>query len=70
MTKILISDHFLSNVFVKPSNMYQRGPSYWNLYEKFLKYNASLIRKDPKKNFFEINQQLITKTLSIIFKTF
>ena len=51
-TQISISDHLLLHIFVKPSNLYQRGPSYWKLNEEFLKNNASLIREDLK-NFFE-----------------
>ena len=42
----------LLHVFVKPSNLYQRGPSYWKLKEKILKNNASLISEDLK-NFSE-----------------
>ena len=51
-TQISISDHLLLHVFVKPSNLYQRGPSYWKLNEEILKKNASLIREDLR-NFFE-----------------
>ena len=53
-TQISISDYLLLHVFVKPSNLYQRGPSYWKINEKIFKNkkNASLIREDLK-NFFE-----------------
>ena len=51
-TQISISDHLLLHVFVKPSNLYQRGPSYWKLNEEILKKNASLIREDLR-NFFD-----------------
>ena len=50
--QISISDHLLLHVFVKPSNLYQRGPSYWKLNEEILNNNASLIREDLK-NFYE-----------------
>ena len=33
-TQISISDHLLLHVFVKPSNLYQRGSSYWKLNEE------------------------------------
>ena len=46
-TQISISDHLLLHVFVKPSNLYQRGPSYWKLNEEILN-NASLIFEDLK----------------------
>ena len=36
-TQISISDHLLLHVFVKPSNFYKRGPSYWKLIEEILK---------------------------------
>ena len=42
----------LLHVFVKPSNLYQRGPSSWKLNEEILNNNASLIREDLK-NFYE-----------------
>ena len=42
-TQISLSDHLLLHVFVKPSNLYQRGPSYWKLNEEILKNNASTI---------------------------
>ena len=42
-TQISISDHLVLHVFVKPSNLYQRGPSYWKLNEEILKNNASTI---------------------------
>ena len=48
-TQISISDHLFLHVFVKPSNLYQRGPSYWKLNEKILRNNAGLIRKDLNK---------------------
>ena len=51
-TQISISDHLLLHVFVKPSNLYQRGPSYWKLNEEILNNNASLIR-DDLQIFFE-----------------
>ena len=51
-TQISISDHLLLHVFYKPSNLYQRGPSYWKLNEEFFKNNTSLIR-DDLKNIFE-----------------
>ena len=51
-TQISISDHFLLHVFVKLSNLYQRGPSYWKLNDKVLKNKASSIRKDLR-NFVE-----------------
>ena len=51
-TQISISDHLLLHVFVKPSNLYQRGPSYWKLNEEIFKNNASLNRDDLNK-FFE-----------------
>ena len=51
-TQISVSDHLLLHVFVKPSNLYQRGPSYWNLNEEILKNGASLICEDLK-NFIE-----------------
>ena len=44
--QISISDHLLLHVFVKPSNLYQRGPSYWKLNEEILNNNASLICVD------------------------
>ena len=47
--QISISDHLLLHVFVKPSNLYQRGPSYWKLNDEILNNNASLIREDLKK---------------------
>ena len=50
-TQISISDHLLLHVFVKPTNLYQRGPSYWKFKEEFLKNNASLIRENLKKKF-------------------
>ena len=51
-TQISISDLLLLHVFVKPSNLYQRGPSYRKLNEEILKNNASLIRENLK-SFFE-----------------
>ena len=48
--QISISDHLLLHVFVKPSNLYHCGPSYWKLIEEILN-NASLIRENLK-NFF------------------
>ena len=51
-TQKSIFDHLLLHVFVNPSNLYQRVPSYWKLNEKFLKNNASVIPEDLK-NFFE-----------------
>ena len=50
--QISISDHLLLHVFVKPSNLYQRGPKYWKLNEEILNNNASLIREDLK-NFYK-----------------
>ena len=50
-TQISISDHLLISVFVKPSNLYQRGHSYWKLKEEISKNNASLIREEPKNYF-------------------
>ena len=50
-TQISIFDHLLLHVLLKPSNLYQRGPSYWKTNEKKLKNNASLIREDLKKLF-------------------
>ena len=67
--QISISDHLLLHVFVKPSNLYQRGPSYWKLNEEILNNNASLIREDLK-TFTKTNHQVVTKTLSTIFVTF
>ena len=46
--QISISDHLLLHGFTKPSNLYQRGPSYWKLNEEILNNNASLIREDLK----------------------
>ena len=51
-TQISNSDHLLLHFFVKPSNLFQRGPSYWKINEEILKNNASLIREDLK-HFFE-----------------
>ena len=51
-TQISISDHLLLHVLVRPSNLYQRGPSYWKLKEKIFKNNVSLIH-EHLKNFFE-----------------
>ena len=69
-TQLSIYDHLLLHVFVKPSNLYQRGPSYWKFKEEILKNNASLIREDLKKTILKMNHQLVTKTLSTIFVTF
>ena len=44
-TQMSIFSHLLSHVFVRPSNLYQRGPTYWKLNEEILKNNASLIRE-------------------------
>ena len=46
--QISISDHLLLHVFVKPSNLYQRGPSYWKLNDEILNNNASLNCEDLK----------------------
>ena len=43
-TQISISDHLLLHVSVKPSNLYQRVPSYWKINDEVLKNNARLIR--------------------------
>ena len=51
-TQKSITDHLLLHVFVKPSNLYQRGPSYWKLNEEILNNNASLNCEDLK-NFYE-----------------
>ena len=56
-TQISISDHLLLHVFVKPSNLYQCGPSYCKLNEEIVKNNASLIREDLKI-FFEIESPI------------
>ena len=69
-TQISNSDHLLLHVFVKSSNLYQRGPSYWKLNEEFLKNNASLIREDLKNFLLKMNHQVNTKILSTIFVTF
>ena len=50
-TQISISDHLLLHVFIKPSNLYQRGHSYWKLNEEVLKNNASLICEELKNYF-------------------
>ena len=41
-TQISISDHLLLHVFVKPSNLYQRGPSFWKLNDEILKKQRQL----------------------------
>ena len=51
-TQTSISDYLLLHIFVKPSNLYQRGPSYWKINEEILKNNASLVREDLR-NFIE-----------------
>ena len=51
-TQISISDLLLLHVFAKPSNLYQRDPSYWKLNGETLKNNASLIR-EVLKNYFQ-----------------
>ena len=69
-TQISISDHLLLQVFVKPSNLYQRGPSYWKINEKILKNNnASLIRNDLNK-FLEKEATRTNENFKQIFVTF
>ena len=41
-TQLTISDHLHLHVFVKPSNLYQRGPSYWKLNDEILKKQRQL----------------------------
>ena len=45
-TQISISDHPFLHVFVNPSKLNQRGPSYWKGKVETLKDNGSLTRKD------------------------
>ena len=68
-TQISISDHLLLHVLFKPSNLYQRGPSYWKLKEEILNNNASLIREDLKK-FFENESPSSYENLKHIFRDF
>ena len=67
-TQISISDHLLLHIFVKPSNLYQRGPSHWKLREEILKNNASLIRDDLKNLFFEYESPSSYENFKHIFR--
>ena len=50
-TQVSISDNLLFYVFVKPSNLYQRGPSYCKLNEKNFKKQRQLSWRRSKKLF-------------------
>ena len=66
-TQISISDHLLLHVSLKPSNLYQLGPSYWKFNDEVLKNNARLIRK-ILINFIEIESPTKWKNLKHNFR--